>query len=52
MKPGAVVQLKSGGPKMTIKWVESSDAYCEWFSGAEVRGAKFSIAQLELVTAG
>ncbi len=44
---GDVVQLKSGGPSMTIRWVEDNEAYCEWFDGASNKGAKFSINQLQ-----
>lgn len=43
---GSVVQLKSGGPKMTVRWVEEGQAYCQWFSKDEEKGAKFSVAQL------
>lgn len=35
IKPGSVVQLKSGGPLMTVGWINNEDgaclAYCEWF---------------------
>ena len=36
IKAGSVVQLKSGGPMMTVSWVEEYEgnpahAYCEWF---------------------
>lgn len=43
---GRVVQLKSGGPKMTVRWVEDGEAYCQWFSKEDEKGAKFSVAQL------
>ena len=43
---GSVVQLKSGGPKMTVKWVDDTEAYCEWFSGPDVKGSPFMIIQL------
>ncbi len=45
-KAGDVVQLASGGPKMTIRWIEDSEAYCEWFAATENKGAKFALAQL------
>jgi uncharacterized protein YodC (DUF2158 family) len=36
IKPGSIVQLKSGGPVMTVNWIEqrkdgSLQAFCEWF---------------------
>jgi uncharacterized protein YodC (DUF2158 family) len=35
IKPGSIVQLKSGGPTMTVNWVEEYQgvvrAFCEWF---------------------
>lgn len=47
---GSIVQLKSGGPKMTVKWLEDGDAYCEWFAGAEIKGARFALVQLDLIS--
>ena len=32
LKVGDVVQLKSGGPHLTIYQVEAEIAYCIWFS--------------------
>lgn len=43
---GSVVQLKSGGPKMTVRWIENGEAYCQWFSKDDEKGAKFSMSQL------
>lgn len=45
-EPGAVVQLKSGGPLMTISWVEDNEAYCEWFDGKKPVSAKFPFSSL------
>jgi uncharacterized protein YodC (DUF2158 family) len=45
-KVGDLVQLKSGGPKMTIKRLEEDKAYCEWVGGTETRGEKFALTQL------
>lgn len=48
MQPGDVVCLKSGGPRMTIRWIDSErQAYCEWFDGAANKGAKFALTSLE-----
>jgi uncharacterized protein YodC (DUF2158 family) len=43
---GDVVQLKSGGPRMTIKFIEDGEADCEWFAGTDAKGARFELAQL------
>jgi uncharacterized protein YodC (DUF2158 family) len=49
IKPGDTVQLKSGGPQMTVRWVEGGEAHCDWFVGAEARGHTFKLEQLETV---
>ena len=47
IQAGSVVELKSGGPNMTVKWVENGYAYCEWFNkDLKVEGEKFAVAQL------
>jgi uncharacterized protein YodC (DUF2158 family) len=33
---GDVVQLKSGGPKMTVTKVDSNWVTCNWFEGSKV----------------
>jgi uncharacterized protein YodC (DUF2158 family) len=45
---GELVQLKSGGPVMTIDWIEGDQATCSWFDGKEEcwSGGKFSVATL------
>ena len=45
---GAVVQLKSGGPAMTIKWIENEEAYCQWFTGDKVAGESFPLHSIKL----
>ena len=51
LEVGDVVKLKSGGPKMTIKWVEpSSIANCQWFLGDTLKDGNFSLASLQKVT--
>jgi uncharacterized protein YodC (DUF2158 family) len=50
---GDVVQLKSGGPKMTIYKVEEWDgkmrAHCDWFEGTQKQSGSFYFAVLKLV---
>lgn len=49
-KPGDVVQLKSGGPKMSIRKLETIDqqpaAVCDWFDGSKQVWGTFRLAQL------
>jgi uncharacterized protein YodC (DUF2158 family) len=42
-KPGDVVQLKSGGPKMTVSSLEEGGkrVYCRWFAGSKMEGGYF-----------
>lgn len=48
VKAGDVVELKSGGPKMTVKWVNETSAYCEWFAGTKIEGATFTSTSLTI----
>lgn len=49
IEAGSVVQLKSGSPKMTVRWVQDGECYCNWFDGNKELGSKFSVAQLQVV---
>ncbi|WP_445083462.1 DUF2158 domain-containing protein [Bradyrhizobium sp. TM233] len=56
IKPGSVVQLRSGGPLMTAAWVQDShvrEAYCEWFIQDKApwkqEGAVFPVTSLRLI---
>jgi uncharacterized protein YodC (DUF2158 family) len=57
MKAGSIVQLKSGGPTMTVAWVQDSlgvvSAYCEWFVQDKApwkqEGHVFPITSLKLL---
>jgi uncharacterized protein YodC (DUF2158 family) len=47
MNVGDVVQLRSGGPKMTVKWAENGEACCQWFDAKnEVKVDVFPLASL------
>ena len=46
LKIGDVVQLKSGGPSMTIRSVGTT-ALCEWFDNATVKSNDFAITSLQ-----
>jgi len=52
LKTGDTVQLKSGGPPMTIIKVEDEEAYCKWFKGEyhdKVDSGHFPFNSLQLV---
>ena len=50
IKPGDVVQLKSGGPAMTVSKVGTlrgtPSAWCNWFEGVKIHSKAFSLASL------
>jgi len=50
---GDIVQLKSGGPKMTVKWCEDQHgemtALCQWFDGAKRSEETFAPETLKKV---
>lgn len=45
--PGDVVQLNSGGPKMTVSEIDGDTVYCEWFIEGDVRRGSFKAAMLK-----
>lgn len=50
-KVGDIVQLKSGGPKMTINGNKSSGGhyYCTWFAGSKLESGCFAAGMLNPV---
>jgi uncharacterized protein YodC (DUF2158 family) len=52
IKLGDVVQVKSGGPRMTVSAVYRNpdgvpSAYCDWFDGKKTQKNSFPIASLK-----
>jgi uncharacterized protein YodC (DUF2158 family) len=41
-KPGDLVQLKSGGPKMTVQTEDRGVVKCQWFAGTKLESGLFS----------
>jgi uncharacterized protein YodC (DUF2158 family) len=52
IKAGDVVQLKSGGPDMTVNFVENDNgvqvAGCSWFINNKKESGRFPVATLTL----
>ena len=55
-KPGDVVSLKSGGPKMTVVELGQQNSKlvvrCDWFAGTEVKHGTFPPDSLQIVPEG
>ena len=55
LEVGDTVELKSGGPTMTIASIETLElsgvltAYCRWFAGEEERSGAYPCASLEKI---
>jgi uncharacterized protein YodC (DUF2158 family) len=48
-KPGDVVSLRSGGPRMTISTADGKSAFCEWFTDDQhPQGKSFTLTSLKL----
>lgn len=49
--PGAVVRLKSSGPRMTVCEVSDVDCVCAWFSpdGGTLHRERFSLVALDSI---
>ena len=54
-KAGDVVELKSGGPDMTIARIippgerRAEEACCTWFDGTEVKSRNFEVSSLKSI---
>lgn len=50
LKEGTVVQLKSGGPRMTCKNSpkEDGEVHCQWFDGKDVKDDFFPVQSLRV----
>jgi uncharacterized protein YodC (DUF2158 family) len=46
---GALVQLKSGGPNLTIRTIKEGEITVEWFEGETLKSHSFLSAQIQLV---
>lgn len=51
IKAGDSVQLKSGGPTMTVARLENNglDAVCGWFDGKKEKLATFAVVMLKRI---
>lgn len=49
MKVGDVVKLKSGGPAMTITFIDGENLVCEWFERDTNKRASFHINALQQI---
>lgn len=47
LQAGDVVRLKSGGPAMTIKYIDGKEAYCQWFLDGKALQEGFPLASLK-----
>jgi len=54
IRAGVVVQLKSGGPHMTVsrirEWNGRTEANCDWFEGTKAQYGSFPLTSLKIVT--
>lgn len=47
---GATVQLRSGGPVMTVRIQQNGVLTCDWFAGDKAESASFFPGQLKEAT--
>jgi|APEBP8051073352_1049397.scaffolds.fasta_scaffold05387_5 uncharacterized protein YodC (DUF2158 family) len=49
LQPGDIVELLSGGPKMTVKETTyDGEVICQWFSGKKLESGVFNPASIKL----
>ncbi len=48
---GSIVKLKSGGPDMSVKFVNGYNYTCQWFAGKKLEQGIFHVDTLELAKA-
>jgi uncharacterized protein YodC (DUF2158 family) len=46
IEAGDTVMVKSGGPLMTVKSLQETDAICVWFEGKTKKESKFALVTL------
>jgi uncharacterized protein YodC (DUF2158 family) len=46
LKVGDVVELKSGGPEMTVQSTEGDHVWAQWFGGRKLERGRFPVASL------
>jgi len=51
LSEGQIVELKSGGPKMTVKSIDGPNAVCMWFSGEKLNEKSFPSTSLSFISA-
>lgn len=49
-KVGDIVQLKSGGPHMTVADADKSQIRCQWFAGKKMEHGYFPSESIEPIT--
>ena len=52
IKEGDKVQLKSGGPEMTVSEIKGNEAHCLFFVKGEPQGVAYPLHTLEKVPVG
>jgi uncharacterized protein YodC (DUF2158 family) len=51
-KAGDVVQLKSGGPLMTVSEIDGNSVQCRWFNGNEEKASSYPSDILRVANTG